>query len=346
MPAGKHDSSKSITGRIDNAGHSKVISKYHALLKQLAAVDSNPLFRTGASKLLRKSVLQAQIDNIGIDKYQMASRAGESKNGGVDCSAWVSLEIAGSWPQGRSHPDSLSLLDIGAIVPRFSSSLPGGRGITLDVTSIDLNPQDPSGHVERADFFNFAVAAEKNGATFDVLVLSLVLNFVPLPSNRGKMLSLAHRIASSGGLLFLVLPLACLTNSRYCDEALLANILAAVGWSVTKASHTDKLARFVCKKAVSLPGKAEHAHVRRIIRGGASRNNFLVLLPGELSQTRTRGAGSAERRARHTAGVSKPRKARKASVNPPKGAAGSVKLTSNQRRRARRDAKRGVKRES
>jgi hypothetical protein len=113
-------------------------------------------------------------------------------------------------------------------------TLPGGR--RLHVTSIDINPQ--SSEVIRSDFFDFAraalaaraaaaaaaaaaneVAVVGGGAAaaagagaaaagvvgcYDVVVLSLVLNFVGDPRARGEMLRLTARLLDEGGYLFLV----------------------------------------------------------------------------------------------------------------------------------------------
>jgi 25S rRNA (adenine2142-N1)-methyltransferase len=325
-----------------HATHSDIISSYHTFLKQLAAVDSNPTFPTTASKLLRKSVLQAQIDAFGIEQYQVASRTGEAVNGGVDCSAWIQAQIASTCASSRSIPQPLSLLDVGAIVQRFPSTVLGAHGLTLHVKSIDLNPQDSSGQVEKVDFFDFAVRTAEQGLTYDVVVLALVLNFVPLASNRGKMLSLAHDISSPSGMLFIVLPRACLSNSRYCDEALITGILLSIGWAVDKTAHTSKLARFVCRKVEPSPEKQVEFATRKSVRGGSGRNNFLILLPRAANLTahpvRTNARQESQGKLLN-AGVCKyqtyglhKKGTPRTTENPPRG-------SSNQRRRARRRAK-------
>jgi len=49
--------------------------------------------------------------------------------------------------------------------------------------------------------FHHSVPSNKN---WDVISLSLVLNFVPEPYERGRMLQLAHTLLAPGGLLFVV----------------------------------------------------------------------------------------------------------------------------------------------
>jgi 25S rRNA (adenine2142-N1)-methyltransferase len=330
------------TRKAKRATHADVISSYHTLLKQLAAVDSNPTFPTTASKLLRKSVLRAQISAIGIDQYQVASRTGEAVNGGVDCSAWIQAQIANACASAHSRPQPLSLLDVGAIVQRFHSTVLGAHGLSLHVKSIDLNPQDSSGQVEKIDFFDFAVQAAEQELTYDVVVLSLVLNFVPLASNRGKMLSLAHSITSPSGLLFIVLPRACVANSRYCDEELISRILKCAGWSVTKTAHTSKLARFMCMKVDPCPGKQETFTARQTVRGGSGRNNFLILMPcagQSTSHPRRKNASQGSPGKVLNAGVCKYPKHRLRKKGTPRTIESPPPSSSNQRRRARQRAK-------
>jgi 25S rRNA (adenine2142-N1)-methyltransferase len=142
-------------------------------------------------------------------------------------------------PGGPDRPDTapLQLLDVGAIVNHYPAEpepeaepapaalrshstlgpkLPGGR--RLLVTSIDLNAQEPS--VIEADFFDFAAQQlalprdTSSGARYDVIVLSLVMNFVGDASMRGVMIKRCAELLGEGGLLFLVLPEPCLYNSR------------------------------------------------------------------------------------------------------------------------------------
>lgn len=52
----------------------------------------------------------------------------------------------------------------------------------IDATCIDLNPQAP--HVEKFDFFDYPIPVG-HAAKFDVVGLSLVLNFVGGLGKRG-----------------------------------------------------------------------------------------------------------------------------------------------------------------
>ncbi|MGG6495965.1 UNVERIFIED_CONTAM: BMT2 family SAM-dependent methyltransferase, partial [Bacteroidetes bacterium 56_B9] len=71
---------------------------------------------------------------------------------------------------------------------------------------------------------------------FDIVSCSLVLNFVDDPHQRGRMLRLihAHLRPLPSSLVFLVLPLPCVNNSRYLDRERLIAIMRAVGFKMEK----------------------------------------------------------------------------------------------------------------
>lgn len=150
---------------------------------------------------------------------------------------WVVSELraaraAESEKNSGAAEGKLRLLDVGAIKNQYLD-----HGAWLDVTAIDLNPQHPS--VIKADFFEFSrecvVAATMRRIRFayqricggwvvrpircrepfDVAVLSLVINFVGDPRRKGEMLVRCQALVRDGGTLFIVLPLACVNNSRY-----------------------------------------------------------------------------------------------------------------------------------
>jgi len=144
------------------------------------------------------------------------------------------------------------------------------QGISwLDVMAIDINPLDQ--YVLKQDFFEL----EEPQGSFDVIILSLVLNFVGDIRKRGLMLKKCQILLREkdhsnpqdlGGLLFLVLPLACTANSRYLTQELLLEILEALGFKLLEHKDSPKLTFFVLqlvKKKVYRYGK---------------RNNFCILL--------------------------------------------------------------------
>ena len=192
------------------------------------------------------------------------------------------------------------VLDVGAIDHQY-------RKIKdLAVVPIDLNPQHPDVH--RADFFDFAKEMIRNDALpdyccsraeddvrsdtkFDVIVMSLVLNFVGDPRLRGQMLALAahSRILRRGGLLFVVLPRACLFNSRYMTNDTFRDLVCSLGFQVVREDTTQKLYLGAFRLGSAFDGyNAETGTFRfgtefkrsRHLRG-SDRNNFCVMLKNE-----------------------------------------------------------------
>lgn len=262
----------------------------------------------------------------------------------------------------------LRVLDVGAIVHRFPQSvhLNDGREIQLDVTSIDLNPAKESEdegtkrvavatpRVLQADIIEFSREhlKQETKLQFDAIVLSLCVNFEGSPWRRGEMLYYASKILRKKGLLFLVLPLQCVQNSRYCDENKLQQVLDAVGLDVVSKEATAALLQWTAAKrddheygnSLSKPGprKYEQLGKKHVIRAGTSRNNFSICL--DVSLLRDESSIPATSLITHKNGEATRRKkeSRRRRVSPSKTRGGvdkSKRITSNQRKRARKLAK-------
>ena len=98
------------------------------------------------------------------------------------------------------------------------------------------------------------------------------------------MLRLARTfLKSRTGLMFLVLPSACVQNSRYMDRTRLKLLLHATGfWIVTeKCKPKGKIVYFLCQADVPYKpdGRAlpDELTTKRTLREG-DRNNFAILL--------------------------------------------------------------------
>ncbi|KAF3479598.1 nucleolus protein [Arthroderma uncinatum] len=177
----------------------------------------------------------------GLKSYQIASKKGQSKERGGDSShvllQWLEPLLGQDTLYGPTN--RLRLLEVGALSSKNACSVTK----TLHVTRIDLHSQEAG--ILQQDFMErpLPVAEEEK---FHIISLSLVLNYVPDPVGRGEMLRrtvqfLTTNIQQVSGesttpgeflpALFLVLPAACVLNSRYLTEERLDDILASLGIS-------------------------------------------------------------------------------------------------------------------
>lgn len=130
----------------------------------------------------------------------------------------------------------------------------------------------------------------KSSDQFDIISLSLVLNFVPDASGRGEMLRQTTRFLDSKApaemnkqmqgfypALFLVLPAPCLMNSRYVNEERLTLMMASLGYVLLERKLTSKLVYYLwqCRDA---PIPEEQGFGKREINPGGGRNNFSIVL--------------------------------------------------------------------
>jgi len=227
----------------------------------------------------------------GLPAYQSASLRGEAK-GGFNASTWVLAFLVANAPS-LALPPVTRLLDVGAIVEHYRSKDPRTEGLPtkLEVTSIDVNPLSPD--VVKADFFDFATSILEGYSpsggpplprAFDVIVLSLVVNFIGDPWKRGLMLSLASRLLTPGGLLFLVLPSACVLNSRFVNQPLLTRISGALGLSAAPVPTAVRVTASLWMSVyvrVGVPDDPPPPTLRKRneIRVGPGKfNNFAILL--------------------------------------------------------------------
>ena len=139
--------------------------------------------------LLEKRLLKARQEEIGgLKAYQAASIHGGEKVRGGETGKWcveALMELQAekdskSKPKGKGkavHMDPVRILDVGAI-----SGTAYADWDFIDATCIDLNSQAP--HVIQCDFFDYAKPSTDK--LFDVVGLSLVVNFVGSLTKRGE----------------------------------------------------------------------------------------------------------------------------------------------------------------
>lgn len=207
------------------------------------------------------------------------------------------------------HGRRVRMLEVGAL--RIDNAC--SRSALFAVERIDLQSQHPE--IRTQDFIQRPLpttAAEQ----FDIVGLSLVLNFVGTPMGRGEMLQRAeqflrradpvaqHDIGVPGAEkserlapgIFLVLPAPCVLNSRYLDEQRLEDMMRSLGYVRARRKMSAKLVyyfwRFVGRGDGGLGGVGmEDKALKRTaasgfrtsfkkeeIRPGGKRNNFAIVL--------------------------------------------------------------------
>ncbi|KAL4890404.1 putative methyltransferase-domain-containing protein [Aspergillus ambiguus] len=250
-----------------------LIRSHHRLLKKKAQAS-----QAGDEALVRK--LDAQIQSHGgLESYQLASKLGQSLERGGDSS-----KVLIDWidPQLRklrdSHGLKLRVLEVGALSTKNACSTHG----CLDVTRIDLNSQGPG--ILKQDFMERPLP-RGDDERFHILSLSLVLNYVPDALGRGEMLKRCVTFltdqppnGSSTSItprLFLVLPLACVKNSRYLTESRLQDILQSLGFALAKSKETSKLI-FQLWEYTQDP--KPRPFKKEMLNPGKVRNNFAVVI--------------------------------------------------------------------
>ncbi|KAJ3186809.1 hypothetical protein HK101_009578 [Irineochytrium annulatum] len=255
-----------------------IIARFHTLNKRLATAE-----KTGDDCAV--VAIRKEMEELGgIHGYQRASlRGGDEHKGKGACGKWLvphlRAELKRRKELSRVKMMALRLLDVGAVNGETYEG--GGLDTWLTVTSIDLNPQHPN--VQRQDFFERPKPRNETDR-FEVVCLSLVVNFVGEPDRRGQMLRHARDFLVSGGLLYLVLPFPCISNSRYMTRERLTSIMASLGLTEEKAHMTKKLAHFIYRFNGVVAG-APGSFRKEEVNPGPGRNNFSVVL--QVGETKT-----------------------------------------------------------
>ena len=158
-----------------------LINKYHALTKMQEAIKKAKNL-SKEERTTKLEELNSKIEKLGgIDAYQKASKLGEGRSGGFNSAKWVVNQLKEHNvrpPDGRK----LKLLDVGALALNYIK-----YRTWIDCKAIDLNPQNSS--VIKEDFLKLPTEIQ-----YDVVVLSLVINFEGDPHRRGDMLRLCSHI--------------------------------------------------------------------------------------------------------------------------------------------------------
>ena len=269
----------------------------------------------------------------GLKRYQDASLSGQRRDRGGDtgavlvqwlCEAELGLESTQSKTQTPKHVntteknvpagkgDGLRMLDVGALSIDGACARSGRfrKDGTIDggIDRIDLNSRNP--RIRQVDFMEMgppATEAEEKeagypssdnsqGEGYDIVALSLVLNFVSDPAARGEMLKHVALFLRRGrrpgesspqesrfdGLLpglFLVLPAPCVENSRYLDETRMVGIMRALGYTLVRRKASAKLLCYLWRyDSRDFASDSVDAFKKHEVRKGKDRNNFAIVL--------------------------------------------------------------------
>jgi 25S rRNA (adenine2142-N1)-methyltransferase len=261
----------------------KLIRTHHTLNKKLETAKSKGNDAEAVE-------LEAQIEKLGgLKAYQQASIQGQSIDRGGDSSVVLMKWLEPTSDALSKNEPKLRLLEVGAL----STSNVCSRSGHFDVQRIDLNSQGDG--ILQQDFMERPLP--KSGAEkFDIISLSLVLNYVPDATGRGEMLKRTcqfldtrHRIDRDASIqavfpaLFLVLPAPCVTNARYMDEGRLGEIMNSLGYVLLQRKQTLKLVYYLWQlqgvpNEAKAKTKTKAKFLKKEVNPGPTRNNFSIVL--------------------------------------------------------------------
>lgn len=292
-----------------------LIRRFHVLLKKHRQLQKNG---SSVPNIKEWGDVEQEMERLGgLAAYQRMSSIGQGvdRGGGSEkvFIKWLvgmglskrgdkgSLRCANR-PQCTESPcDSFSLLEVGALKPDNYASCSSW----ITTTAIDLRSRHPS--ILELDFLT--MNDNDHAERWDLISLSLVVNFEPNPKHRGHSISIAclaaldgvgrtnahvgtyipasvwiaiSRCKSSCSGCCLTqrgqqLPSACVENSHYMSFERLEALMAAIGFVKVekKWRRGRKMAYWLYRKTVQ--GDRDEFRKKRACRAG-KRNNFCILL--------------------------------------------------------------------
>lgn len=254
-----------------------LIRSHHTLQKQKAKALAD-------GDEAKAAAIEKEIESHGgIESYQHASLIGQSSDRGGDSSRILMEWLAPVLPalkERASNGQQMRMLEVGALSTTNACS----KSRLFEMERIDLNSQSEG--IKQQDFMERPLPEDPK-ERFDIISLSLVLNYVPDAIGKGDMLLRTldflkppnypeSALQESFPSLYLVLPAPCVLNSRYMDEATLETIMESLGYVMVKKKLSNKLVYYLWRLATI--AKKKRAFKKVEIRSGKDRNNFAIVL--------------------------------------------------------------------
>lgn len=265
-------------GKIRSKHTRQIIRHHHTLIKNRAVFEQQ---LRNTKDALAISQLRLQIDDItkqlndngGLEKYQRASIAGQDPSRGGDSSKmlveWLK-ELGTSSKQ-------LSLLEVGCLYSKNACTL---SGLFEHIERIDLNSQEKNA-IKQQDFMERPLPSS-DSERFNVISLSLVVNYVATSQGRGDMLKRTVEFLKEQPLssylpaLFLVLPEPCVNNARYFTKDRLTEIMQSLGYKLVRTKVTSRMIYWLWTYEHGTGTDTKFAKV--LLNSGKTRNNFTITL--------------------------------------------------------------------
>jgi 25S rRNA (adenine2142-N1)-methyltransferase len=225
------------------------------------------------------AIAQAIEGDGGLEKYQKASQTGQMNERGGDTS-----KVLVEWLHASGitrNQSKLRVLEVGCLSPdNFISKVKG-----VEMVRIDLRSTHPQ--ILEQNFMERPLPSRQE-EYFDIVSLSLVLNYLPDIQERGDMLFRTTRFvthpatmgdlsrSTSLPLLFLTLPLPCVSNSRYLTTTHLERIMSGLGYKLLNSKESTKIYYSLWKLSTRLSKPKTCSKLE--VNPGNGRNNFSVVV--------------------------------------------------------------------
>ncbi|KAL3229219.1 25S rRNA (adenine(2142)-N(1))-methyltransferase [Nakaseomyces bracarensis] len=249
-------------------------------LLRLNSAEHGPV--AGEQLMVCLGYIQREITEGGLQNYQLASTVGQDKSRGGDSSK---LLVKWLGELGYEQKKPLRALEIGSL---SETNYISTSKIFDHVERIDLNSNARG--IIRQDFMKRPLP-QGDADRFNLISCSLVLNFVNTPQERGQMCQLFSKFllhsSDVPSYVFIVLPLPCVSNSRYTTTDHFNKLMNFLGYTTVRDHSSHKL--FYCLleftgkptdkakgQPTGQPGKKFAK--KKEINPGPGRNNFAILL--------------------------------------------------------------------